>query len=211
MNKKRFNESSISRRSFLGTTAAASAAFTIIPSIAMGKYLGHQAPSDTLNVALIGAGGQGNGDIKSICNPEVVLQAQGLRGMGGGSASGTEKLVAVCDVDWGYDSVTRTFDAYPSAAKYKDWRVMYEEMADQIDAVVVATADHNHANPTATAMTLGKHVYCEKPLTHTIYESRLLTKLAKKYGVATQMGNQGSSNDGVRQACAWHGTDKSEK
>jgi predicted dehydrogenase len=76
-------------------------------------------------------------------------------------------------------------------------------MGKSIDAVVVATADHNHANPSAHAITLGKHVYCEKPLTHTIYESRLLTRLAKKYGVATQMGNQGSSTDGVRQACAW--------
>jgi len=80
---------------------------------------------------------------------------------------------------------------------------MYDEMAKSIDAVVVATADHSHANPAATAMTLGKHVYVEKPLTHTIYESRLLTRLAKKYGVATQMGNQGSSGPGVRQACAW--------
>jgi predicted dehydrogenase len=80
---------------------------------------------------------------------------------------------------------------------------MFDEMGKDIDAVVVATADHNHANPAATAMTLGKHVYVEKPLTHTIYESRLLTKLTKKYGVATQMGNQGSSGDGVRTACAW--------
>jgi len=119
------------------------------------------------------------------------------------SKPGTEKLVAVCDVDWGYGPVIGTFAKFPSAKKYKDWRVMFDEMGKSIDAVVIATADHNHANPTATAITMGKNVYTEKPLTHTIYESRLLTKLAKKYGVATQMGNQGSSTDGVRQACAW--------
>jgi len=200
-NKKGQGGKTFSRRSFLKTTTAASAAFTIIPSVAMGKKLGHQAPSDTLNVALVGAGSQGSGDIGSICKPEVTQAAQG--GFGMAATPGTEKLVAVCDVDWGYAPVLNTFDKYPSAKRYKDWRVMFDEMSKSIDAVVVATSDHSHANPAATAMTLGKHVYVEKPLTHTIYESRLLTKLAKKYGVATQMGNQGSSGDGVRQACAW--------
>ncbi len=192
---------SFSRRKFLKTTAAATAAFTIIPGVAMGKKLGYQAPSDTLNVALIGAGNQGSGDIGSICKVEVPSAQQNPFGMA--SKPGTEKLVAVCDVDWGYGPVEGTFAKFPGAKKYKDWRIMLDEMGKSIDAVVVATADHNHANPTATAITLGKHVYCEKPLTHTIYESRLLTKLAKKYDVATQMGNQGSSTDGVRQACAW--------
>lgn len=195
-NFKKRNSKSLSRRNFLGTTAAASAAFTVIPSVAMGKSLGYQAPSDTLNVAIVGSGSQGSGDIRNVCTPEVIEE-------GGRAATGTEKLVAICDVDWGYDSVTGTFDRYPSAARYKDWRIMFDEMADQIDAVLVATSDHNHANPTATAITLGKHVYTEKPLTHSIYESRLLTKLAAKYGVATQMGNQGASSGGVNQACAW--------
>lgn len=190
-----------SRRSFIRTTTAATAAFSIIPSVAVGKTLGHQPPSDTLNVALVGAGSQGSGDIRRICKPEVEVESTG--GFGGGSATGTENLVAVCDVDWGYDSVLGVFERYPSAKQYKDWRVMYDEMADSIDAVVVATSDHNHANPAAHAMTLGKHVYVEKPLTHSIYESRLLTKLTEKYGVATQMGNQGSSSDGVRNACRW--------
>ncbi|MGE5419158.1 MAG: Gfo/Idh/MocA family protein [Chloroflexota bacterium] len=195
------NGNSFTRRKFLQTTAGVAAGFTIIPSVAMGKTLGHQAPSDTLNVALIGAGSQGSGDIGSICKPEVTTAGQSPMGMA--AKPGTEKLVAVCDVDWGYAPVLNTFDKYPSAKKYKDWRLMFDEMGKSIDAVVVATSDHNHANPSATAITLGKHVYCEKPLTHTIYESRLLTKLTKKYGVATQMGNQGSSGDGVRQACAW--------
>jgi predicted dehydrogenase len=201
VNKKGPGGKSVTRRSFLKTTTAASAAFTIIPGVAMGKKLGYLAPSDTLNVALVGAGSQGSGDITSICKPEVATASQGMGGMA--ATPGTEKLVAVCDVDWGYAPVLNTFDRYPSAKRYKDWRLMLDEMGKSIDAVVVATADHNHANPAATAMTLGKHVYVEKPLTHTIYESRLLTKLAKKQGVATQMGNQGSSGDGVRQACAW--------
>jgi predicted dehydrogenase len=201
LNKKNSGRKTFTRRNFLKTTTAASAAFTIIPGVAMGKKLGYQAPSDTLNVALIGAGSQGSGDISSICKAEVTAASQGMMGMS--SRPGTENLVAVCDVDWGYAPVLNTFDKYPSAKRYKDWRLMFDEMGKSIDAVVVATADHNHANPSATAITLGKHVYCEKPLTHSIYESRLLTKLAKKYGVATQMGNQGSSGDGVRQACAW--------
>jgi predicted dehydrogenase len=195
-----FGSGSQTRRSFLKTTAAASAALTIIPSVAMGKTLGHQAPSDTLNVALIGAGNQGSGDITSICKAEVEA-APSMFAMT--AKPGTEKLVAVCDVDWGYGPVQGTFGKFPSAKKYKDWRIMFDEMGKSIDAVVIATADHNHANPAATAMTLGKHVYVEKPLTHTIYESRLLTKLAAKYDLATQMGNQGSSTDGVRTACAW--------
>ena len=80
---------------------------------------------------------------------------------------------------------------------------MYDEMLKDADAVMVATADHTHAIIAAEAITAGKHVYCEKPLTHTVYESRLLTNLAKKYKVATQMGNQGASDEGVRKVCEW--------
>ena len=105
----------LSRRNFIRTTAAASAAFTIIPSFAMGKKLGYQAPSDTLRVALVGAGSQGSGDIGSICLPEVTTAQQGMFGMAG--KPGTEKLVAICDVDWGYAPVLNTFDKYPSAKK----------------------------------------------------------------------------------------------
>ncbi len=198
MNNENFEKGSssskgLSRRGFLGTTVAAAGAFTIIPRHVMGGA-GYKAPSETLNVALVGAGSQGGGDILNVCKPT---------GAAASNASGTERLVAVCDVDWSYSRVQGTFDNYPDAVKYKDWRVLYDEMGDDIDAVLVATADHSHANPTATAITMGKHVYCEKPLTHTIYESRLLTALTKKHGVATQMGNQGSSNGGVNQACAW--------
>ena len=114
----------------------------------------------------------------------------------------TENIVALCDIDWKY--AKPVFDRHPQAKKYWDYRKMYDEMGKSIDAVLVATADHTHAMITADAMTLGKHVYTQKPLTHSVYESRLLTNLAKKYDVATQMGNQGSSlAEGVDLICEW--------
>jgi hypothetical protein len=113
----------------------------------------------------------------------------------------TENVVALCDVDWDY--AKGVFSEYPDAKKYWDWRKMLDEKGKDIDAVIVATADHTHAIIAATAMTLGKHVYVQKPLTHTVYESRLLTRLAAKHRVATQMGNQGASAPGVRQVCDW--------
>ena len=171
----------VSRRSFLGTTATAAAAFTVIPSNAMGSVLGHKAPSDKLNIAVVGAGGMGNANLKAV--------------------KPTENIVALCDVDWKYTA--KVFDENPNAKKYWDWRKMYDEMSRSIDAVIVATADHTHAIVAATAMTLGKHVFVQKPLTHSVYESRLLTKLAVKHKVATSMGNQGSSGAGVRQVCDW--------
>ena len=113
----------------------------------------------------------------------------------------TEEIIGLCDVDWKY--ADRIFKRYPNAKKYSDYRQMYAELLDQADAVMVATADHTHAIIAAEAIAAGKHVYVEKPLTHTVYESRLLTKLAAKYKVATQMGNQGASEEGVRTACEW--------
>jgi hypothetical protein len=172
-------KNNVSRRRFLGTSAAAAAGITILPSNTIAG-LGHKAPSDKLNIAAVGIGGMGFANLKNM---------------------ETENIVALCDVDWGYSK--RVFEHYPNAKKYKDWRKMYDEMSDQFDAVLVATADHSHAAAAAHAMTLGKHVYVQKPLTHSVYESRLLTKLADKYQVATQMGNQGSSGEGVRQACEW--------
>ena len=113
----------------------------------------------------------------------------------------TEEIIGLCDVDWKY--AAHVFERYPNAKRYKDWRVMFDELLDQADAVMVATADHTHAIIAAAAIQAGKHVYCEKPLTRTVYESRLLTKLAAKYRVATQMGNQGASGEGVRKICDW--------
>lgn len=169
----------VSRRGFLGTSAAAAAAITILPSNTIAG-LGHKAPSDKLNIAAVGIGGMGNSNLKNLKS---------------------ENIVGLCDVDWKY--ADKVFKSFPDAKKYKDWRVMYDELGKSIDGVVVATADHTHAIIAAHAITMGKSVYVQKPLTHTVYESRLLTKLADKYKVATQMGNQGSSQEGVNLTCEW--------
>ena len=174
------NSKHITRRRFLGTTGAVAAGLTILPSSAVSG-LGHKAPSDKLNIAVVGIGGMGNTNLMHVAP--------------------TENIFALCDVDWGY--AKRVFTANPNAKAYWDWRKMYDEIGKSIDAVIVATADHSHAGVAAHAITMGKHVYCQKPLTHSVYESRLLTKLAAKYKVATQMGNQGASDDGVSQTIEW--------
>lgn len=176
-------ENTLTRRDFVGKTLAASAAFTIVPSYAVSG-LGHVAPSDKLNIAGVGVGGMGLANLKH-------LESQ--------------NIVGLCDVDWKY--AKGAFDRYPNAKKYWDWRKMLDEMGDEIDGVVIATADHAHAVIAANAITMGKHVYLQKPLTHSVYESRLLTKLADKYKVATQMGNQGASGAGVAETCEilWSG------
>ncbi len=168
-----------SRRDFLKKAAVASAGISIVPSLTVSG-LGHRAPSDKLNIVGIGIGGKGH--------PNLV-------GMN------TENITGLCDVDWKYGE--NCFKDFPKAKRYWDWRKMFDEMGDSFDAVMVATADHTHAIIAATALSLGKHVYCQKPLTHSVYESRLLTRLAAKHKVATQMGNQGNSGDGVRQVCEW--------
>ena len=168
-----------SRRKFVGTTLAATAGFTIIPSCAVSG-LGHKAPSDKLNIAGIGVGGMGFRNLKEM---------------------ETENIVGLCDVDWKYSN--RVFEHYSGAKKYKDFRKMYDEMGSSIDGVVVATADHTHAIVSAQAMAMGKHVFLQKPLTHTVYESRLLTNLADKHKLATSMGNQGSSAEGVSLMAEW--------
>jgi len=170
----------ISRRSFIGTTGAVAAGFTILPSSVISG-LGHRPPSDKLNIACVGIGGMGNSNLRNVAP--------------------TENIVALCDVDWVYSK--KVFETYPNAKRYWDWRKMFDEMGKSIDAVIVATADHTHAIIAAHAITLGKHVYVQKPLTHTVYESRLLTKLAAKYKVATQMGNQGASDEGVNLIIEW--------
>ena len=175
------NSKLISRRSFIGTTGAVAAGFTILPNTVVSG-LGHKAPSDKLNIAGIGVGGMGNANLKHLKS---------------------ENIVGLCDVDWGYCKQNGVFDEYPGAKWYWDWRKMYDEIGKSIDAVVVATADHSHAVVASTAMSMGKHAYVQKPLTHSVYESRLLTKLAAKHKVATQMGNQGSSDEGVNQTIEW--------
>ena len=174
----------VSRRNFVKTTSTIAAGLTIVPSNVIAG-LGHKTPSDKLNIAGVGIGGMGKGNLRNMA---------------------TENIVALCDVQWGKDArnnVPQVFATYPKAKRFYDWRKMFDEMGKSIDAVLVATPDHTHAIIAAHAITLNKHVYVQKPLTHSVYESRLLTKLARKYKVATQMGNQGASGEGVRLACEW--------
>lgn len=168
-----------SRRDFIKSTALLTG-FTIVSNTVLGKKFGHTAPSDKLNIAGIGVGGMGRRNLSNMK---------------------TEHIVALSDVDWKY--AQKTFDDHPKAKRFKDWRLMFDQMGKEIDAVMVATPDHSHAGVTAHAITLGKHCYTQKPLTHSVYESRLLTKLAKQYGVATQMGNQGNSFDWCREIAEW--------
>jgi len=126
----------ITRRSFVGRTGAVVAGLTILPSSVISG-LGKRAPSDKLNIAVVGIGGMGNSNLRNV--------------------KGSENIVALCDVDWAYSK--RVFADNPDAKPYWDWRKMYDEMGKSIDAVIVATADHTHAIVAATGMTLGKHVY----------------------------------------------------
>jgi predicted dehydrogenase len=167
----------LTRRAFLAattTTALVSAAWPTRVNAAqvVPRKL---SPNEKLNVAGIGVGGKGTQDIMSFKR---------------------ENIVALCDVDW--ERAGEAFYRIPEAKQYKDYRKMLEEMGDQIDMCNVSTPDHTHAPAAYMAMKLGKHVYVQKPLTHTVAEARLLTKTAREMGVATQMGNQGHSGDGVR-------------
>ncbi len=137
---------------------------------------------DKVNFAGIGVGSQGGSDVDA-----VVAE--------GGN------LVAICDVDHKY--AAKKLDQYPNARRYKDFRVMLDEMDKEIDAVVIGTPDHCHAVIALEAMKRGKHVYCEKPLAHSVHEVRTLMAAARKYGVVTQLGNQGHSFDTIRQLCEW--------
>lgn len=172
--------SKMSRRRFLQAGTTAAVGLTVVPSTVLGKSMGYTAPSDKLNIVGVGIGGMGFANLKN-------LESQ--------------NIIGLADVDWKYSQ--NVFNHFPNAKKYYDYRKMYDELGDSIDAVMVATADHTHAIIAADAMTMGKHVYVQKPLTHTVYESRLLTKLAAKHKVATSMGNQGASGAGVRQVIDW--------
>ncbi|HWA35668.1 MAG TPA: Gfo/Idh/MocA family oxidoreductase [Cyclobacteriaceae bacterium] len=172
-----------SRRNFLKTLGLASAAFTIVPRHVLGGN-GFRAPSDMLYVAGIGAGGKGESDIANFAK------------------SGKAEIAFLCDVD--DRRAAKSVAKFPKAKYYKDYRKMLDEQHKHIDAVSVSTPDHSHAVQAMAAMKLGKHVYVQKPLTHDVYEARMLTEAAKKYKVVTQMGNQGASGDGVRQLMEWY-------
>jgi predicted dehydrogenase len=169
---------SVPRRTFLASAAAVTAGFTMVPRHVLGGQ-GVTAPSNKLNIACVGVGGMGKTNIKNCAD---------------------ENIVALCDVDFALSEPV--FALYPDARRYKDYRVMLDEQKD-IDAVIVATPDHTHAVIAMAAMERKKHVYVQKPLTHSVYEARLLTEAARKHGVATQMGNQGHSGEGARLLCEW--------
>jgi predicted dehydrogenase len=183
MSIDKMNTSSLSRRKFIKGAGVAAAAFTIVPRFVLGGS-GYRAPSDMLYVAGIGVGGKGEGDIASFAK------------------SGKAEIAYLCDVD--DRRAAKSVASFPKAKYFKDYRIMLEKEHKHIDAVSVSTPDHNHAVQTLAAMQLGKHVYVQKPLTHDIYEARVLTEAAKKYKVVTQMGNQGASGDGVRQLMEWY-------
>ncbi|MHC4404366.1 MAG: Gfo/Idh/MocA family oxidoreductase [Planctomycetota bacterium] len=170
-----------SRRGFLKSTLATGTGLLICDS---RLAFGYQA-NDRLNIASIGVAGMGWGNLGDVSSQNVV---------------------ALCDVH--ESRAAKAHQKHPQAKRYRDFRRLLDEMDNQIDAVVVSTPDHTHAVAAMAAMRRGKHVYCEKPLTRTVHEARVMRETAKKHNVVTQMGNQGSASEGLRRAVelAWAGT-----
>ncbi len=166
--------SALTRRQFIYRSALAAGA-TALAGCAT-SHARHVAANEKLNIGVVGVSGKGESDIEC--------------------CSG-ENIAALCDVDG--KALGKASQKHPKATTYKDFRQMLEK-EKSLDAIIVATPDHVHATAAAMAIRMGKNVYCQKPLTQTVYEARLLRKLAKEYKVATQMGNQGSAEDGLRRA-----------
>ena len=169
------------RRNFVKKVAASSTAFSIVPSFVLGK--GHVPPSDTLYVSAFGVGGRGTGVMNGLDNTYKV------------------KYVTLCDVD--DRRAKNSYEKYPDAKRYKDFRKVFDNHLNEIDAIMVATPDHIHATIALPFMREKKHAYVEKPLTHNIGEASLMTQVARENGIVTQMGNQGASSDGSREAKEW--------
>src|SRR5690606_8653161 len=169
------------RRQFVKSAAAVGAAFHIVPRHVLGR--GFTAPSDMVRYAAIGLGGKGDSDVQGI-------------------AKAGASVAALCDVDW--RSGRRSFGRFPDAKRYKDYREMFAEMGDQIDAVSVSTPDHSHTPATLMALRAGKAVFCQKPLTRNLGEVRVVMDAARQAGVATQMGNQGHAGEGTRIIREWY-------
>jgi predicted dehydrogenase len=165
------------RRDFLAATAAASV-FTIVPRTVLARA-GTIPPSEKMNIAGVGVGGMGGNNVHQCMS---------------------ENIVALCDVDHGY--AAKTFKKYPGAKLYRDFRQMLEKEKN-LDGVIIGTPDHTHAAITMSAIQCGLHVYCQKPLTHDIYEARTLAKAAREAGITSQMGIQGHSGEGLRLICEW--------
>ena len=173
------NKFSLTRRQFLGTGAAGFATVTIVPRAAVAAS-GQTPPNEKLNIAGIGVGGRGASDMGEF---------------------GGENIVALCDVDTKRSGAT--LQKFSKAKTFRDFRKMFDAMEKQVDAVLVATPDHTHAVAAMAAIRRGKHVYCEKPLAHSVYEVRQLMKAAVEHKVVTQLGNQGHSSDSIRMFCEW--------
>jgi predicted dehydrogenase len=167
------------RRDFVAGAARAGLGFTIVPRHVLGR--GYRAPSDTLNVACVGAGGMGANDVDGVAK---------------------ENVYALVDVDW--KSAENTFRKYPKAKRYRDFRQMFDADAKNIDAVTVSTADHTHAVVTMAALKAGKHVYTQKPLCRTLGEVRaVMDEARRRPKQATQMGNQGHAGEEIRLMREW--------
>ena len=171
--------SKTSRRRFLLGASMSAALFQIAPASILR---GAESPNARINVAGIGVGSQGGSDVDAVA-------AEG------------QNMVALCDVDFKY--AAKKLAQFPKAAQFKDFRVMLDKMDKEIDAVIIGTPDHTHAVIALEAMKRGKHVYCEKPLAHTVDEVRALVAASQKYKVVTQLGNQGHSTGSIRQVCEW--------
>ena len=181
---KKPKKNEITRRKFVGMSATGAAAFTILPSFTVSG-LGHVLPSDKLYIAAVGCGGEGAADIGALMR----------------TPRKNAVISCLCDVDDRQAADRRK--EYPKAPFYHDWREMFDKESKNFDAVTVAIPDHNHAVVGLAAMKLKKHLYLQKPLTHDIYEARILTQAASKYKVVTQMGDQGASTDGMRTLREW--------
>lgn len=153
------------RRQFLKSAAATAATMTLLP-----RSLRATSPNDKLNTAHIGVGGMGRSDLRSVSRHPYV------------------NVVALCDVD--ANNLAAAAKDFPKAKTFSDYRAMFDQMAGQVDAVVVSTPDHTHAPAAMTALGHSKHVYCQKPLTHEVYEARRLREVAAEKGLVTQMGIQ---------------------
>jgi hypothetical protein len=176
------------RRKFMKTSANAltgAAMFSIIPSTVLGKSFGSVAPSDKVNLACCGIGHRGGGITKSLFD------------------TGHANIVALCDVDMGAEHTLEVIEMFPDVPRFKDFREMFDKMGDKIEAVSVGTPDFSHFPITMLAMSLGIHVYVEKPMARTFQEVELMMEGAKKHKVVTQMGNQGHSEANYFQFKAW--------
>jgi predicted dehydrogenase len=164
----------LSRRQFIGSTLSSTAGFLILPANTISG-LGHGSPSDRLNIAVIGAGGRGASNLAGVSS---------------------ENIVILCDVN--EPAVAKAAEKFPKAARFSDFRRIFDRPKD-FDAVVVSTCEQTHAFAVLPALQLGKHVYCEKPLTHGVWEAHVITEAARKAGVATQMGTQVHASDNYRR------------